>query len=76
MRNADKDISGFTILLFQPCLQHVRKRSITGFISLYNLAASLIYRNDMIVFVNNLHDFKFMIYDLWIYDFAKQTSPT
>lgn len=45
-------------------------------LALYNLAASLIYRNDMIVFVNNLHDFKFRIYDLWIYDFAKQTSPT
>ena len=53
--NTDIDISRLAILLFQPRLEHFRKRSITGFISLYNLTACFVYRDDMIVFVDNFH---------------------
>lgn len=66
MRHADKDVPGFAILLLDPFLQHFRERLVARLVALDDLTARLVDGNDVIVFVDNFHDYMFMPPSIWI----------
>ena len=53
--DSKKYIAGFMIFLLDVLLYGFRQRRITGLVTLHNLRAGLVYQNDMIVFVNDIH---------------------
>ncbi len=60
MRDTHKHIAGLGILFFQPRLQQIGQRGIARFVALHQLMTVFVYRNQMIVFVDDFHTFRFL----------------
>ena len=56
MHHAEKHVAGLVVLRLDIILYRFGKRHIASLVALDNLAALLIYDNNMVVFVNDLHD--------------------
>ena len=54
--NAQKHVAGLVVLGFQVVLNHLRQRTVAGFVALHYLSTLLVHHYKVVVFVNRLHD--------------------
>ena len=61
MYHTQEHSSGLGIFLFDIVLDNIRKGAIASLVALYDLPTPFIYNDDMVVFVNDLHNYQLSI---------------